>query len=108
MCFPRLSLSTQILTALGAGMVLGLATSAGIMPKIGFIDQTLEIVGGWFLASLRLVTVPLVFVSLAGAGALFENIRVLGRVGVKAFAIFVGSTLIAVCIGTALAITLAP
>jgi Na+/H+-dicarboxylate symporter len=85
-----------------AGLFLGLALNwAGTDGPIGtyLVGGLFHIGGEIFLASLKLLVVPLVFVSLVCGTASLDDIAKLGRVG--------GKTMLLYLVTTAMAITLA-
>ena len=69
----------------------------------GFIDQYLvgglfDVIGRIFVASLKMLVVPLVFVSLVcGAAALGSNAR-MGRIAMRTIGLYLATTAIAVSV----------
>jgi Na+/H+-dicarboxylate symporter len=96
------NLTKKILIGMFLGVLLGTILNYFSLtgwPQTFFVEGVIEIGGRIFLSSLKLMVVPMVFVSLvAGAGSL-DDIKKLGRLGGKTFAMYI--------ITTALAITLA-
>ena len=99
-----MTLSTKILL----GMVLGVATGAVLnilSASEGFfaanviawlVDSVFDVVGRIFVASLKLLVVPLVFVSLVcGASAMGVNAR-MGQMAVKTLGLYLLTTAVAV------------
>lgn len=87
------------------GMILGIALGS-IINLFGmggyiqsmFVEGVIELGGRVFLSSLKLLVVPMVFVSLvSGAGAL-DDIKKLGRLGSKTFGFYVATTAIAIAL----------
>jgi len=103
----RRSLTFRILVGMGAGVGVGVAlnVSRGVLPDWlvsdgGVLVAGLFYVGGAiFMASLKLLVVPLVFVSLVCGTAAMDDITRLGRIG--------GKTLVLYLVTTALAISFA-
>jgi Na+/H+-dicarboxylate symporter len=106
----RGALTQRILLAMAAGLVLGLAInlvrtqdllSAGVASALDdyLVAGLFSVVGTIFLASLKLLVVPLVFVSIVCGTASLDDVSKLGRVG--------GKTLLLYMLTTATAITLA-
>lgn len=96
-----LSLNTQILIALVAGIVVGvLLNFSGAAEAYPLLTQeTSRTVGSLFVRALQLLVIPVVFVSLVcGASSLSDPSR-LGRLG--------GKTILLYLLTTAVAITLA-
>ena len=114
-----MTLTTRILIAMVAGIVLGsifnLLSTQEWVPAVvqGVIDKQLvgglfDIVGRIFIASLKMLVVPLVFVSLiCGAATLGDNAR-MGRIAVRTLGLYLLTTAIAVSIALAVAIAVGP
>lgn len=102
-----MSLTTRILIAMAAGLAVGILTnllgnSGWLSPTIqgwisdGFVNGLLDAVGQMFVASLKLLVVPLVFISLVcGASGLGESSRV-GAMAGKTLALYLLTTAIAI------------
>ncbi len=87
----RLPLWQQILI----GLTLGIATGLGL----GEGAQTLAPLGTLFLNAIKMLIVPLVFVSLvAGITSMHDSAK-LGRISLKTIAIYLVTTAFAVSIG---------
>ncbi|MDH3519723.1 MAG: dicarboxylate/amino acid:cation symporter [Myxococcales bacterium] len=95
----RPSLTLRILIGMALGLVLGLALDwAGAEGPIEtyLVGGLFRIGGEIFLASLMLLVVPLVFVSLVCGTASLDDIAKLGRVGGKTLGLYLGTTAIAI------------
>ncbi|WP_339114209.1 dicarboxylate/amino acid:cation symporter [Thioclava sp. GXIMD2076] len=110
MASKRMSLTTQIMTAMGAGIVLGV-----IFNQIGsdFISTyitggLLAMIGKMFVNALKMLVVPLVFFSLICGVTGIGDIRVLGRVGGKSFGLYIMTTAIAIAIAILIAKLVGP
>lgn len=97
------------------GMVLGLLVGGGInlAGNDGWIaavltDGLFRVVGAVFLASLKLLVVPLVFVSLVCGSAALDDVRKVGRVGLKTVGLYLCTTAIAVTLALAAAVIVQP
>ena len=93
------SLTKRILIGMLIGIVIGSIINyfapTGIVQSF-FIEGLIELGGRIFLSSLKLLVVPMVFVSLvSGAGAL-DDVKKLGRLGSKTFFYYVATTALAV------------
>jgi Na+/H+-dicarboxylate symporter len=106
------TLTTQILIAMVAGAALGALlhlTAADIAFVQGAIVNGLfEVVGTMFVSALKMMVVPLVFVSLVGGVTTLGDIRTLGRVGGKAVLFYLATTAVAISIALSLAVLAAP
>jgi dicarboxylate/amino acid:cation (Na+ or H+) symporter, DAACS family len=87
-----------------AGISVNLWAPAAMQP---WVDRTVDYVtypmGQIFLRMLFMVVVPLVFSTLALGVAGLGDVRKLGRIGGKTFAMFIGTTALAVLLGLTLA-----
>ncbi len=115
----KMGLSTKIFIGLILGLVTGLAlyfmkdafaNSSAVMfiiddVLIGFI---FELVGGIFVNSIRMMIVPLVFVSLTLGAASMGDIKKLGRIGTKTIGFYLVTTAIAISIAILIATLVQP
>jgi len=104
-------LTFKILVGMGAGLATGLLFNA--IGVTGFLDTfvvegLLHIGGAVFLASLKLLVVPLVFVSLVCGTAALEDVTKLGRVGVKTLGLYIATTAIAISLALLAATAIQP
>ena len=95
--------TTKILVWMAAGLILGSLINA-FAADVGFVQDyfvngLFHVVGTMFIGGLKMLVVPLVTFSLISGVYGIGDIAKLGRVGVKAFGLFI--------LTTALAITLA-
>jgi len=106
-----MSLTNQILLAMGVGLVVGIVLNMigpdGLVKTI-LIDGVLMVGGKVFLAALKLLVVPLVFVSLVCGTASLDDIKKLGRVGGKTLGLYLSTTAAAISLAVAMAIMVAP
>ncbi|MFQ5416652.1 MAG: dicarboxylate/amino acid:cation symporter [Myxococcota bacterium] len=107
----RRSLTVRIVIGMLAGLVIGVVfNTVGVS---GFLDDFLVgglfyVVGSVFLLSLKLLVVPLVFVSLVCGTAALEDIAKLSRIGGKTVALYLGTTAVAISAALLAAIVLQP
>lgn len=95
---PRwLGQATQIFVAMAAGVVAGWLLDA--MGQEVLVTEYLGIFGRLFIELLKMVIVPLVFVSLTCGVAGIGDVRKLGPLGVKTLVYFCLTTAVAVVIG---------
>ncbi len=91
----KLGLASRILVGLLIGVVVGL-----ILQPFPQVARTyIKPFGDLFLNLIRMIIVPLVLASLVVGTASVENIRKLGRLGVKTIAYYLLTTALAVVIG---------
>jgi Na+/H+-dicarboxylate symporter len=94
----KLSLTIKILIGLALGAVVGLLIS--YLPKGSLRDiwlsGLLDLVGGLFINSIRMLVVPMVFVSLVCGVTNMSDVTRLGRIGVKTLAFYMVTTAIAI------------
>jgi len=114
-----MSLTNRILTAMVAGILLGSVLNAllhgvNLAPGLRlFIDDILiggvfDVVGRIFIASLKLLVVPLVLVSLiCGASSLGDSAR-MGPIAVKTLGLYLATTAIAVTLALVFASLVSP
>ena len=105
-------LTAQILLAMFVGLILGIVLNQFVQPG-GWIESyvlggVLHVGGKIFIASLKLLVVPLVFVSLVCGTASLDDISKLGRVGGKTLALYMITTALAITIALVLASLIGP
>ena len=107
-----MNLTVRILLAMVAGGAIGAVLQAAGMGPGSFIDTwfthgVIEVGGAIFVNSLKLMVVPLVFVSLVcGASSLSGGN--LGRMGGKTLALYLFTTGVAISVALTLALVIAP
>lgn len=106
----KLSLTTRILIAMCAGLVLGVILN---LAQIDFINTHVVgglfyMVGRMFVNALQMLVVPLVFFSLITGVAGIGDIRILGRVGGKSFVLYLATTGTAIAVAILIALVVAP
>lgn len=113
------NLTRRIFLALLLGAATGLfshhvlppdATSALAVTWNGWVlGGVIAVVAGLFMALLKMLVVPLVFVSLVnGVAASSADMRALGRLGARTFVLYLATTAIAVALALVVATLLAP
>ncbi|MGD8590772.1 MAG: cation:dicarboxylase symporter family transporter, partial [Chromatiales bacterium] len=105
-------LTRRIMLAMGLGALLGIVLnllfgSDGLLRDY-LIDGLLYVVGAIFVASLKMLVVPLVFVSLVNGVTSLGNLSALGRMSVKAILLYLFTTAVAISIALALATAVGP
>ena len=114
-----MTLTSRILIAMVVGILLGsvlnVAMSAHALPDafqsfidVWVLDGILDVVGRIFVASLKMLVVPLVFVSLiCGASSLGNSAR-MGRIALRTMLLYLLTTGIAVTIALTVALAVDP
>lgn len=104
-------LTRQVVIAMLVGIVLGVVLNRfGAVPwvQLLLVDGLLFVVGSIFVAALKMMVVPLVFVSLVAGVTSLSDLNVLGRIGIKALALYLATTAIAITIALTLAAIVGP
>lgn len=118
---PKLALHWKILIGLVLGAIVGVIvnlssekimgavgeTGAGAS-VVGFIVDLNWFVGQLFIRVLRFIAVPLVLFSLIVGASSLNDIRKLGRIGLRTVVLYLSTTAIAITIGLVLANTISP
>lgn len=95
------TLTTLVLFALVLGISTGLAIKSLVTSPEMFsflVDGVFRVGGEIFFSSLKMLVVPVVFVSIVcGVGAL-EDVKKMGRIGGKALALYTATTALAITI----------
>lgn len=108
-----MNLTQRILIGMAAGIVVGLGLQLAAPAQGGFLDAwvingVLDSGGQLFLKALRIMVVPLVFVSIVcGASALGSGANV-GRIGLKTIGLYLGTTALAVTLAMTVALVVQP
>jgi len=87
-----------------AALVLGIVTGIVWGPEA----ETIKWIGDFFIKSIKMLVVPLIFVSIVGGVASIGDLRKLGAVGWRALLLFVLTSQVAVWLGLALGTIFAP
>ena len=117
------SLTTRIVIGMVAGIALGsilqwlMPNGSDLVFNLFFfelslqaflVDGVLEVIGQIFMASLRMLVVPLVFVSLVCGVCSLQDTTKLGRIGGKAIGLYLITTAIAISLAIFVAIIIGP
>ncbi len=111
-----MNLTKRILIAMAAAIVLGVIVNLTASEGSGFhqfindylINGLLLIVGKAFVAGLKVMVVPLVFVSLVCGTASLNDTSRLGRYSVKTIGLYLGTTAVALAIAVTAALIIQP
>jgi DAACS family dicarboxylate/amino acid:cation (Na+ or H+) symporter len=106
------NLTNRILIALVSGAVIGMALNffAGdsVWVKDWLAGGLFEVVGSIFVSALKMLVVPLVFVSLVNGVTNLGDAGALGRLGIKSLSLYVLTTAVAITVALTLAIIVDP
>jgi len=108
----KTSLTTRIFLAMIGGLLVGLLIKyffpSSNLLQVYLVDGLFHIIGTIFIASLKMLVVPIVFVSLVcGTCSLGDTTR-LGRVGIKAIGLYLATTAFAVILALIFAVLVGP
>ncbi len=106
MKWPKLQLPTQILLGLLLGAAFGVV--ANRFGWHNFVIEYVKPIGTAFVKLITMVVIPLVFASLLVGTASLNDIRKLGRIGIRTGGYYLTTTVIAITIGLMLANVLKP
>lgn len=106
------NLTTTILLAMLFGGILGGILNVFFMDinfvNVFLVNNVFHVIGQIFINSLKMLVVPLVFVSLVCGTAALGDINKLGRLGGKALLFYLSTTALAITVALTLAIIVAP
>jgi len=109
-----MSLTTKVLWAMLLGIIVGLVINiVGLNTQESFVNEYIVeglfyIVGKMFITALKMLVVPLVFFSLISGVLGIGDIRKLGSVGLKSFALYMLTTALAITTAIGLAAVVIP
>ncbi|WP_374682666.1 dicarboxylate/amino acid:cation symporter [Accumulibacter sp.] len=107
-----MNLTVKVLLGMALGIVVGLVINLGGMNAAGsiineyFVNGLFHVVGKMFVNALKMMVVPLVLFSLICGVCGIGDIKLLGRIGSKAFVLYMVTTAIAIATGILLAASL--
>lgn len=119
----KMSLTTRIMLGMVTGVFLGLlfqfilGDKEDVLIPLGlfelavkgfFVDGLFHIGGQIFIASLKMLVVPLVFISLVCGTCSLSDPKKLGRLGGKSIALYLTTTAIAITVAISLALLVSP
>ena len=106
------NLAPRILFALAGGLLLGGLFQSLFAPDNAFFTLVITNIfgtgGSLFVAMIKLVVVPLIFVSIVNAVCTLEDIGQFGRLGFKTFGLYLVNTVIAIAAAIGIALLLQP
>lgn len=105
-----MGLTVKVLLGVALGVVLGLVinlsdlNTEGHWINVYLVDGVFLVIGKMFINALKMLVVPLVFFSLICGVCGIGNINTLGRVGGKAFLLYLLTTAIAIAVAISIAV----
>ncbi|WP_159653826.1 dicarboxylate/amino acid:cation symporter [Vibrio atypicus] len=105
------SLSSKIFIGLFAGLLIGTAIQylfSGIAIFDTYLLGAAEGAGGMFVSLIKLLVVPLVYVSIVCGIVELKDIRSFGRLGGKTFALYIINTIVAIIAALTVAMIVQP
>jgi Na+/H+-dicarboxylate symporter len=109
-----MSLTTKVLWAMGLGMIAGLIINFGGFNAEGsFVNEYIVgglfyVIGKMFITALKMLVVPLVFFSLISGVFGIGDVSKLGKVGIKAFGLYLITTAVAIAVAIGIASAVIP
>ncbi len=97
-----MNLTQKVIIALVLGILCGLILNTtgqggdGTWGQIYLVDGVFKVIGALFVNALKMLVVPLVIFSLIPGIVGIGDLSLLGRVGIKAFALYVCTTAVAI------------
>ncbi|WP_432698302.1 dicarboxylate/amino acid:cation symporter [Marinobacterium sp. YM272] len=106
----KLSLTSKILIGMIAGVILGVIFNIIDSNFINthIVGGLFAMIGKMFVNALKMLVVPLVFFSLITGVTGIGDIRLLGRVGGKSFALYLMTTALAIAVAITIAVVVGP
>ena len=106
----KMSLTMQVMLGMGLGIVVGLIFNATGSEFIAehVTGGLFAMIGKMFVNALKMLVVPLVVFSLICGVTGIGDIRALGRVGGKSFALYLMTTAVAIAVAICLALLVGP
>ncbi|WP_333982918.1 dicarboxylate/amino acid:cation symporter [Ectopseudomonas khazarica] len=95
----------QIFIALTLGLLLGISLNQS---GHGEYAVSLKPIGDLFLNGIKMLIVPLIFISLVSGVTSLRDMATMGRLSIKTLALYLGTTAVAITIGLALAAVFQP
>ncbi len=101
----KMGLTSKIFIGLISGIILGLIlyTMSGNAFVENVVIEILELIGKVFINAIKMMVVPLVFVSITVGAASVSDIKKLGRIGSRTLAFYLVTTAIAITIAILIA-----
>ncbi len=108
--WTKITLWKRVIGGLILGLIVGLVLRYGLGAEISvpFADTWLKPFGDGFVRLIKMLVVPLIFTTLVAGVTAMGDPKKLGTLGLSAFGLYIGTTLVAVCIGLIIGSILQP
>lgn len=90
-----MSLAAKVLTALVAGLILGIAAAHAVPGSAGMLAGVLQPVGATWVAAIRMTIIPLVMAAILVAVGGAADTRTVAVLGIRGLALFIVLLLVA-------------
>ncbi len=108
----KMDMTTKIMVYMGLGLIVGSLINAFASDvdfiQDYFVNGLFHVVGALFINALKMLVVPLVTFSLICGICGIGDVSVLGRVGVKAFLLFMLTTALAITLAISVSVMIGP
>lgn len=107
----KFTLTSKILLGLLFGFICGLILKSipdSYIKDTVIIDGVFKVLGGGFTSAIKMMVVPLVFVSLVCGSSSMGDVKQLGRIGTKTIVFYLSTTALAIVIALFLGSVLKP
>ena len=95
-----MSFTKKVLTSMIAGILFGIIVNSFILPnhliESILINQVFHTISSLFLILLKMIVLPLIFVSIISGIISINNVNTLGRLGVKTLSLYIFTTMVAI------------
>ncbi|MCC7195426.1 MAG: dicarboxylate/amino acid:cation symporter [Gemmatimonadaceae bacterium] len=99
-----MSLAAKVLTALVAGLILGIAAAHAVPGSAGMLAGVLQPVGATWVAAIRMTIIPLVMAAILVAVGGAADTRTVAVLGIRGLALFIVLLLVAAAFSLTLAL----
>lgn len=108
----KLGLTSKILIGMVLGVLVGIILNSmdteGTWIHTFFVQGVFRVLGEFFITSLMMLVVPLVFFSLVVGTSSLSDPKMLGRLGGKSLLLYTGTTALAITLAVVVAILIQP
>ena len=97
-----MSFTKKVLISMLSGIVAGILINNFLLPndfiEYYLINQIFFTISSLFLILLKMIVLPLIFVSIISGIVSINDVSTLGRLGIKTFSLYILTTLVAITI----------